>query len=298
MKRLLALALGLSLAISLIHADERAGSIDFFLLMDSSLSMADAMADARRYAASEVVGRLTVPGDYVSVLEFFGSTKPVWAGDISAESDKAALVRSLNGLKADGRFTDIGAALDRLDALILERGHPERPKYILLITDERQEAPAGSPYYSPDYTIRHPLLTYVRRLDMGSFRVITIGYGLDARIEGEARSLMTVLTEPPSRPETRLPGSGMTATDASALGGPQASGAAGGFEGGSEGALDQGNSAPGAAGAAGSAGRTVPWWAWALIAAAGATVVLFGVLLARARRDRDEAKERRAPGGV
>jgi len=90
---------------------------------------------------------------------------------------------------------------------------PDRPKYILLFTDERQEAPKDSQYYSSTYTPRHRLLEYVKKVDMGQFRVITIGYGLSARIELDARTLMTTLAEPPARPQEPLAGSsGVAAT--------------------------------------------------------------------------------------
>ncbi|MCK7503698.1 MAG: hypothetical protein MZV70_05995 [Desulfobacterales bacterium] len=47
----------------------------------------------------------------------------------------------LHKLVPDGRYTDIGRALDFLDPVLSELDAPERLKYILLLTDERQEAP-------------------------------------------------------------------------------------------------------------------------------------------------------------
>lgn len=193
-------------ALAGLQAESRSTSVDFVLLVDTSLSMADSMEAARKYAAGEVIGRLVEPGDWVSIMRFYGKSEVVWQGDVTSQTDIATMVRSLNELKADGRYTDIGSALDSMDALLLERGRPERPKYILLLTDERQEAPKDSQYYSPTYTPHHRLLEYIKRVDMGSFRVITIGYGLSARIEVEARTLMTTLSEPPARPQEPLAG--------------------------------------------------------------------------------------------
>lgn len=211
MKRPSILVLLLVTALAGVPAESRSASVDFVVLMDTSLSMADAIADARRYAAGEIIGRLVERGDWVAVLKFYGKTEVAWQGEITGDTDVAAVVRSLNELKADGRFTDIGNALDSMDRLLTERGHPERPKYILLLTDERQEAPKDSRYYSPDYVISHPLLEYIKRVDMGTFRVITIGYGLSARVEVEARTLMTTLSEPPARPQEPLAGAGRSA---------------------------------------------------------------------------------------
>lgn len=222
MNRRAVLALLIATALMGTHADVRSTSVDFVLLIDTSLSMERAIAPASRYAAGEIIGRLVEPGDWVSVIKFYGRTESVWQGDVKTQADIASIVRSLQGLKADGRFTDIGSALDAMERLIRERAHPERPKYILLITDERQEAPAGTTYYSPDYTVHHPLLEYVKRVDMGSFRVITIGYGLAAKISGDAQSLMTILSEPPDRRLNPLAGSsaGPQPAGSAAPGGP------------------------------------------------------------------------------
>jgi hypothetical protein len=197
-------------ALAGLHAESRSANVDFLLLMDTSLSMADGIEAARKYAAGDVIGRLVEPGDWVSIMRFYGKSEIVWQGDVTGQEDIATMVRSLNELKADGRFTDIGSALDSMEALLLERGKPDRPKYILLLTDERQEAPKDSQYYSPTYTPQHRLLEYIKKVDMGQFRVITIGYGLSARIELEARTLMTTLSEPPARHQEPLAGTTST----------------------------------------------------------------------------------------
>ncbi len=206
MKRLLALTLISLLFLCSAHADERSDAIDIFILIDSSLSMQEAMPAARDYVAGELIGRVALPGDYVMVLSFYGSQDILWQDELRSEGDKAELVRSLRGLQAVGRFTDIGAALDALDSLVIARGIPERAKYIVLVTDERQEAPYGTRYYSPNYNIEHRLLEYVKRDDRGLFRVITIGYGLSDKIADQTQALLRTLSEPPSRPSPVLPG--------------------------------------------------------------------------------------------
>ena len=292
-------------ALSALSADSRSASVDFVLLVDTSLSMADAMDSARRYAAGEIIGRLVEPGDWVAVLRFYGDTETVWKGDVAGPADVSAIVRSLNGLEANGRFTDIGAALDAMDRLILERGHPDRPKYILLLTDERQEAPKGTRYYSSDYVAHHPLLEYVKRVDMGPFRVITIGYGLADTIEGEARSLMTTLSEPPSRP-----GSPLAGADASTMGAATATGAGSkistggaagtGATGAEAGAESAGDAAAGGDGtrpsdASGRSAGSRTGFSGAPVAAglaaAAAVGIVIAFILARRRRNKDDGKK-------
>lgn len=185
---------------------ERYEPIDFYVLIDTSLSMADAMPRAREHIAAELIGRIAIPGDWLCVIGFYGGQDVIWEGELQNEAALATLVRSVRALEATGRFTDIGAALDFLEARLKGRGLPERPKYMLMITDERQEAPYGTRYYSADYSIAHPMLEFIKKEDHGPYRVITIGYGLSDRIRGASELLMKTLSEPPARPSPALPG--------------------------------------------------------------------------------------------
>lgn len=314
--------------------EARSTRIDFVLFVDTSLSMVDAMEAAKEYVAGELVGRLVEPGDWVALHKFYGASERVWQGDVTGEADVAEIVRSLKGLEANGRYTDIGSALDTMERILDERGLPERPKYVLLITDERQEAPRESRYYASDYTARHPLLEYVKREDKGAFRVITIGYGISARVELEARSLLTTLTEPPARADPSLPGASAaeggsaagpsSPADPSSSVGPGGAGASQGSSGAAasvdivpvdsasaDGVTESRGQAPAAQGSspvetsgrgasqgAGGAGFSGAPLA-AGIAAAGAIGIAAAVFLARRRRRKDddapgEAKEPRA----
>jgi len=203
--------------------DERSLPVDFVFLVDRSLSMKPVMEDVKRYLAADVIGPLVLPGDSVTLLAFYGNVERVWQGRIKGETEKAALVRSLHKLIPDGKYTDIGRALDYLDPIIKELDATERVKYILLLTDERQEAPPDSPYGSKDYSITHPYLTYINRRDFGNFRAITVGLGLDDRISSTAESLASFLRNPPERSDRALPGTPEGNNPGSA-GDPEASG--------------------------------------------------------------------------
>jgi hypothetical protein len=221
MEKNFVLILTLLMAFTLPGVAEEGPQVDFILLVDTSLSMAPAIEDVKQYVAGGIVGRFVQQGDWVAVLAFYGKSTLIWEGGIQTEADKASLIRSLHALEAKGRFTDIGMALDDMKQLVLQRNRPEIPKYILLLTDEIQEAPPDSSYRSDDFTVNHEMLEYVRRVDMGSFHAITIGYGLASRIESDLESLMKTLNDPPDRPERFLPGGETTNTqDASAMGNP------------------------------------------------------------------------------
>lgn len=260
-----------------IHPDTRTEGVDFVIIVDTSLSMASTIDEAKRYAAGELVGRLVETGDWLCVVKFYEKSEIVWSGDIRADADIAQAVRSLNLLKADGRFTDIGAALDKVDRLLVERGHPERPKYVVLVTDERQEAPKGTAYYSEDYTVVHPALEYVKKIDLGGFRAITIGYGLAAKVEGGTRSLLTTLSSPPETSPRPLAGS---AGEANAAGSA---------------ASATGNASLSGGAAMGSAaGGGAPAWAWIVAAIAAALGLGALLLIARRRRAAKDGNEARS----
>jgi hypothetical protein len=201
------LMLALSVLAPLAMAEEARGgaTIDVVLLVDKSLSMRPAIAPLKKYVAGEVIGPLLVPGDRLIIETFYGKTDRLFAGTIRSEEDKARVVRSLNAIVADGRFTDIGAALDRAQADLAELGEPDKPKYVLLLTDERQEAPAGTKYYAADFKLRHPALQYVKRVDLGSFRAITVGFGVSERVEAQAGKVMQLLAEIPKRDGSKYP---------------------------------------------------------------------------------------------
>jgi hypothetical protein len=188
-----------------LPAENRPGTIDAILLIDKSLSMAPAIDRVKRYAAGEVIEAILVPGDRLIIEVFYGKVERLFAGTIRSESDKAEAIRSLNGIVADGHFTDIGAALDRASKDLDELGSPDRPKYILLLTDERQEAPAGSPYQAKNYVLVHPALTYTRRLDLGPFRAITVGLDIASKVDQAATGVMKMLEEPPVRDDKAFP---------------------------------------------------------------------------------------------
>jgi hypothetical protein len=171
--------------------------LDVILLLDKSLSMESYFNKAKEYAAGQVIGPILIPGDRLIVELVYGKVERLIRIDITSEADKAKVIRAIREVKADGRFTDLGKGLDAAQRDLEELGQPERPKYVLMITDERQEAPPGSPYQSSDYKLRHPSLEYVKKLDLGEFRAITIGLQVRDKVSQTAPEVMKLLLEAP-----------------------------------------------------------------------------------------------------
>lgn len=286
MKRNLIIFIMLIAIIAVPVFGERYEPIDFYVLIDTSLSMADAMPRAREHIAAELIGRIAIPGDWLCVIGFYGGQDIIWEGELQNEAALATLVRSVRGLEATGRFTDIGAALDFLEARLKGRGLPERPKYMLMITDERQEAPYGTRYYSADYSIDHPMLEFIKKEDHGPYRVITIGYGLSDRIRGASELLMKTLSEPPARPSPALPGGAPGAQTGAAETRPGSSAQASGQAGTSA-------AGGGSGGASGSPARrnAIAANGAYLLVAAGILALLTILLLAGRRKKRGREAE-------
>jgi hypothetical protein len=199
MKQLLKILLALILAAS-SFADERKEAMDFYILYDRSLSMRlqGKETDAANWLISSFLGPVVIPGDNVYVISFFKTAESVWEGPITSDADKKELMRRISALKPNGVYTDIGNALDALKKRLEGAMSNGRKKYILLLTDEIQEAPPGSPYFSKDGTFSHAYLTYVRREQHGAWKVITIGVGIDDKINKSVEELATVLTSLPA----------------------------------------------------------------------------------------------------
>lgn len=280
----LALFLTLLAAAAAFSGDERTLPVDFIFLVDRSRSMEPVLEDVKRYLAGDVIGPLVVPGDSATLLAFYGKVERVWQGRIGTEADKADLIRSLHRLVPDGRYTDIGRALDFLDPVLAELDAPERLKYILLLTDERQEAPPDSKYQSRDYTIAHRYLDYINRRDFGTFRAITIGLGLGDRIAANAESLASFLRNPPERTDRSLPGS--------QGGGGEVARDSGGSAPGASGAETPGSPGTGTAGTGAQSGPSASEFPWILVGmGAGVAALAFLVLLVRARASKKEPEK-------
>lgn len=199
--------------------EARPGSLDVILLLDKSLSMEGYFHKAKEFAAGQVIGPILIPGDRLIVELVYGKVERLIRLDISSEADKAKVIRAIREVKADGRFTDLGKALDAAQRDLEELGQPERPKYVLMITDERQEAPPGSPYQSTDYTLRHPSLEYVKKVDLGEFRAITVGLQVRDKVSQTAAEVMKLLLEPPANrglTQTASPAADMPGSSAAA----------------------------------------------------------------------------------
>lgn len=119
---------------------------DTVLLIDTSGSMQRAgLYDHVRGALRPLLGALS-SADHLAVLSFDAAPALRFTGDVR---QPAARILARLPRRADGQFTDIGAAIDS-GLRELERPHASPVGAIVLITDGRAQPPAGSSYTELD----------------------------------------------------------------------------------------------------------------------------------------------------
>ncbi len=200
-KRLISLLFLISIT-SILAADDRTEAIDVFLVVDKSLSMEEEIGAVKDYINQSIVGELLIPGDNFIVITFFGEADVLLSGAVSAS--KASIASEVSFIKADGRFTDIGNALDKLKDTLPKLETEGRRKYLLLITDGIQEAPPESRYYSPDGSFNHEFLENTKEIVMEGWKIHILGIGTATaaqEIAAELSGAYSEVSETPTKEE-------------------------------------------------------------------------------------------------
>jgi len=178
-----------------VSADQRTEPIDVIVALDKSLSMVEEIGAVIEYVNAYVIDELLIPGDYFLVLAFYGKTEVPVAIRIAGDADKQQAKRAVARLAADGRFTDIGNALDVLGAELAKLPDQGRKKHLLLITDGIQEAPPASRYYSPDGKFTHEFLENTKTIQKQGWKIQILGIGTHAGAGELAENLAAQYTE-------------------------------------------------------------------------------------------------------
>lgn len=178
-----------------VFSDTREENIDVFIVLDKSLSMEDKIGAVSEYINTFIVDRIIIPGDMLYILEFYGKTEILINSTVADENHKTELKNIIKVVKADGRFTDIGNALDGLSEVIPRYEDNGRLKYMLLITDGKQEAPPESIYYSPDGSFNHRFLEHTKIIEKQGWKIHVLGIGNYTDAKAIAEKLSAAYTE-------------------------------------------------------------------------------------------------------
>lgn len=172
-----------------LAADTRTENIDVIVALDRSLSMEKKVDAVKNYVTTYLVDQVLIPGDHFIVVAFYGKTDLLISQTIAGEADKAAVNQTIAKIRGNGRFTDIGNALDVLQEKVAPLEKNGRKKFILLLTDGIQEAPPTSKYYSRDGSFNHAFLLNTKTIQKKGWKIQILGIGTDTAAKDLAREL-------------------------------------------------------------------------------------------------------------
>jgi Mg-chelatase subunit ChlD len=198
-RALFAVAL-LAAAVFGVAADQREDPMDIIIALDKSLSMVEEIGAVKQYAATSIVDDLVIPGDLLIIVAFYGKAEVLVSTVISDGDSRDSIKKAIAGVHADGRWTDIGNALDELRRQLESHAREGIPKYLLLITDGKPEPPPGSKYWSPDGSFTHDFLANTRTIQKEGWKVQVLGLGSAADARELAEKLSGIYTQVPGNP--------------------------------------------------------------------------------------------------
>lgn len=168
-----------------IAADARQGNLDIFVLIDRSLSMEQEFSEVQEYVQSSIIENLLHEGDYLNLIAFYGEPQNVASGIIGRDFALSDIQGMLYSLEPDRHYTDIGSALDLLEGNLAHFSRGGIQDYVIMLTDGYHEGPPGSPYPGKTYELQHPLLTPVKEISTGDWKIVVLGF----TVKEEARRL-------------------------------------------------------------------------------------------------------------
>ena len=183
-----------------LSSDERTENIDVFIVLDKSLSMVEEIEAVKSYVTSSLIQDVLIPGDFLVLIAFYGQAETLIVQEMTDKGVQSAFAESVSKITADGRYTDIGNALDALQTAVSKYRHKNRREYLLLITDGKQEAPPGSKYYSEDGSFNHAFLENTRTIQKEGWKIHILGIGTASAAREIAEELSGGYTEITEKP--------------------------------------------------------------------------------------------------
>ena len=113
--------------------DKRTIPLEMYLIMDSSSSFQEAKTDAVAWFGSQVVDRIFVEGDRVTIWAAGDSAEIVYSDEIAGEGAKTDIKDKLKAISAGSRAADFSGALNDLQPR-LSAAPPGRLPITMLVT--------------------------------------------------------------------------------------------------------------------------------------------------------------------
>ena len=194
-KRFLAALALCAVLVTPVWADTRKDNIDVIIALDKSLSMENKIGGVNEWVNSSIIDQLLIPGDTLIVVAFYGKADVIISQTVKDDADKKALQGIIAKIRGNGRYTDIGNALDVVKAQVAARQSDGKEKYILLLTDGIQEAPPGSKYFTKDGKFNHEFLANTKTIQEKGWKIMILGIGTDTAAKDLAHELKGTYNE-------------------------------------------------------------------------------------------------------
>lgn len=186
------------------QAGERTIPVDMYLMIDTSLSMAEQgrFTSMQSWVQDQLLAQMLIPGDWISIYQFYGKTEHLLTVELVGDPERKQIANTFASLKPDGAYTDIGLALDTLKQALGRKEKNDRYKIMLMLTDLKQEAPWTSRYAGSPDEFESPYLAQARILEHDNWYEITLDMDIQKQVVRTSRELYSVIIEGSERFES------------------------------------------------------------------------------------------------
>ncbi len=169
---------------STLSATKRTIPVDVVLMIDKSVSMQEPgkFNSLKKWVVNELIEQMLIPGDKIEIYQFYETPEYVDSIKLKNEDDKKELINAINSIKPNGKFTDIGKALDKISEVSKSLGNNNKYKILLLITDLEQDAPLASKYAGKQKKFSSPYLIESRIIKHDKWYEITLDMSIQDRV--------------------------------------------------------------------------------------------------------------------
>ena len=185
-------------------AGERTIPVDIFLMIDKSLSMDEPgkFDSLQKWVLDELIEQMIIPGDWVTIYQFYEKPEHILTTTVEDAASLRKIYNTVKAIKADGHYTDIGAALDTVQAALDARGSNGRFKVLLLLSDLVQDAPWTSKYRGKQASFKSPFLVEARTVQHDNWYEITLDMDIQDAVVQRTQSLYSDVVANEGLPRT------------------------------------------------------------------------------------------------
>ena len=178
-----------------LNAGERTMPVDMIIMIDKSLSMQDPgrFDSLQQWVLDELIGEIIINGDWISIYQFYESPEHLISIEVKGKEDTAKIIKTIREIQPNGRFTDVGKALDKIQEAVNERGENGRYKVLFMLTDLEQDAPITSKYSGKQKKFSSPYLVESRIIKHDNWYEITVDMGLQDKVVKNSKALFSDL---------------------------------------------------------------------------------------------------------